>query len=56
MVMNVLMAVFGPLAGPECRRGSRARGWVIVVRSLVAGVPACSSSCASSGRGGSASS
>jgi ABC-type Na+ efflux pump permease subunit len=39
MVMNLLMAVFGPLAGPECRR-ALARGWVIVVRSLVAGVPA----------------
>ncbi len=33
--MNVVMAIFGPLAGPECRR-ALARGWVIVVRSLVA--------------------
>ena len=35
MVMNLLMAVFGPLAGPECRR-ALARGWLIVVRTLVA--------------------
>jgi ABC-type transport system involved in multi-copper enzyme maturation permease subunit len=35
MVMNAILAVVGPLAGPECRR-ALGRGWVIVVRSLVA--------------------
>src|SRR5262245_60175490 len=35
MVMNVVIAVFGPLAGPECRR-ALARGWVIGVRIPVA--------------------
>lgn len=39
MVLNVVMAVFGPLAGPECRR-ALAHGWLIVVRTLVAAVPA----------------
>ncbi len=39
MVLNLLMGVLGPMADPECRR-ALARGWVIAVRTLVAGVPA----------------
>jgi ABC-type transport system involved in multi-copper enzyme maturation permease subunit len=35
MVMNLALALFGPLAGPECRR-ALGRGWLIVVRSLAA--------------------
>lgn len=35
--MNLATLVFGHLAGPECRR-ALARGWLIVVRTLVAAV------------------
>ncbi len=37
--MNAAMLIFGPLAGPECRR-ALARGWLIIVRTLVAMLPA----------------
>jgi len=33
-VVNLATVLFGPLAGPECRR-ALARGWLIVVRTLV---------------------
>ena len=35
--MNVATLLFGHLAGPECRR-ALARGWLIIVRTLVSAV------------------
>ena len=35
--MNAVTLLFGHLAGPECRR-ALARGWLIVVRTLVSAV------------------
>ncbi len=37
--MNLATILLGPLAGPECRR-ALARGWLIVVRTLVGLLPA----------------
>jgi ABC-type transport system involved in multi-copper enzyme maturation permease subunit len=35
MITNLVLALFGPLAGPECRR-ALGRGWLIMVRTLAA--------------------